>query len=176
MPFDESVCVPFLLRYPAAYGTEGRDVADPITTPDIMPTLLSLCGLETPDTVKGADMGPALAGETGEGRTGVLIACYHPFADWRTARGGRPFRGIRTQRHTFVRDRNGAWLLFDNVEDPFQMEILVNRAAAVPIQQSFDAELTRILESQGDTFESLEALRKRWDYAVDDDEAIPYSW
>ena len=174
VPYDESVCVPFLVRYPARFGTGGRAVPEPIATPDIMPTLLGLCGLETPAAVEGVDMGPVWAGEGGSERTGVLIASYHPFADWRTGRGGRPYRGIRTQRHTFVRDRNGPWLLFDNLEDPFQLDNLVNRAGVAQVQQSLDAELAAILQAQGDAFEAPEALRQRWGYAVDDQECIPY--
>ncbi len=35
--------------------------------------------------------------------------------------GGREYRGIVTKQFTYVRDLKGAWLLFDNVKDPFQL-------------------------------------------------------
>ena len=47
-PWDESIRVPFLLRYPALLGTEGRTIDLPINTPDIMPTLLGLSGIASP--------------------------------------------------------------------------------------------------------------------------------
>jgi arylsulfatase A-like enzyme len=52
-PWDESIRVPFLLRYPAALGPGGRTIDMPISTPDIMPTLLGLCGIDVPETVEG---------------------------------------------------------------------------------------------------------------------------
>ena len=174
-PYDESVCVPFLLRYPARFGTAGGVVADPVATPDIIPTLLSLAGLPAADTAEGIDVSPALAAKSSLSRDGVLIACYQPFADWRTARGGRPYRGIRTERYTFVCDLNGPWLMFDNRDDPYQLDNLVNRAVTAQLQRQLDSQLGGILEAQGDAFEAPEALLQRWGYAVGDDGAIPYS-
>ncbi|MFW6154169.1 MAG: sulfatase [Planctomycetota bacterium] len=173
-PYDESILVPQLLRYPARFGDDPREVTAPFATPDLMPTLLSLAGVATPDTAEGIDVADHLDGGPAPDRTGVLIANYHPFADWRTERGGRAYRGVRTGRYTFVRDRNGPWMLFDNHEDPYQLTNLVNKAAAADVQQRLDAELTRILAEQGDTFEPPETLRRRWGYTLDDAEAIPF--
>ena len=43
-------------RYPTTNGGENRKVMTPLRTVDIMPTLLSLCGLEIPDPVEGEDL------------------------------------------------------------------------------------------------------------------------
>ena len=32
---------------------------------------------------------------------------------------------LRTNRHTYVRNEGGEWLLFDNINDPFQMNNLI---------------------------------------------------
>ncbi len=173
-PYDESILVPFLLRFPQKYGNRARNITTPIATPDIMPTLLSLCSIPAPDTVEGLDFSPEPASLTVPEREGVLIASYHPFADWRTARGGRPYRGIRTDKYTFVRDRNGPWLLFDNLEDPFQLENKVNQNNLENIQTHLDTELDKILVEQSDAFERPETLRKHWNYNVNDREAVPY--
>jgi arylsulfatase A-like enzyme len=141
-----------------------------------MPTLLTLCGLTVPATVEGLDLSGMLDGKDAPERTGVLIANYHPFADWRTARGGRAYRGIRTETHTFVRDHNGPWLLFDNDADPYQLQNLVNRKAAATIQGELDAGLQALLMAQDDSFETPEQLRERWGYTIDDAEEIPYAW
>ena len=186
VPYDEAVLVPLLLRYPAKLGATRRQITTPLATPDIMPTLLTLAGLPVPSTVEGMDLSPLLAaasvetegsrrsgGAASPARTGVLIASYHPFADWRSARGGRPYRGIRTERYTFVRDRNGPWLLFDNAADPFQLDNRVNQSAFAHIQSELDTELSAMLAEQNDTFERPEDLRRRFGYEVDDREEIP---
>ncbi len=173
-PYEESIRVPFLLRYPRKYGREPRSIPTPLAAPDIMPTLLGMSGNDIPGTVEGIDLTPIIAGETKPERKGVLIANYHPFADWRTARGGRPYRGIRTERYTFTRDRNGPWMLFDNQEDPYQLDNLVDRSACIKIQTGLDTELAGILHEQDDAFDRPETLRKKWHYRVDDSGAIPY--
>lgn len=178
MPYDESVVVPLLLRFPAEYKV-GKTINLPLGTPDIMPTLLSLADLEIPDTVEGRDMTKLIHDEIRSEYQksdfcGVLIASYHPFADWRTERGGRAYRGIRTERYTFVRDLNGPWLLFDNKEDPYQLKNVVNKKAFKKVQEKLDNELEKLLKSQNDAFETPEELRKRWNYQVDDFEEIPY--
>ncbi len=175
MPFDESVLVPLLLRWPARYGQKARTVSIPLATPDIMPTLLAMTGTPVPDTVEGTDLTPALDSGIKPERSGVLIANYHPFADWRTERGGRPYRGIRTEHHTFVRDRNGPWLLFDNQQDPYQQTNLINKSAFNELQTKLDAELEQMLNEQNDPFDPPETLRKKWQYQIDDQENIPYA-
>src|SRR5690606_6676716 len=53
--YEEAVRVPFLLRYPGRH--EPGQVTDVcLNTPDIMPTLLGLMGLDIPDTVEGMDL------------------------------------------------------------------------------------------------------------------------
>ena len=54
-PWDESLRVPFLMRYPRKFGNKGRRVATPFNSPDIMPTLLGACGLTIPEGVEGTD-------------------------------------------------------------------------------------------------------------------------
>ncbi|MEI7834753.1 MAG: sulfatase, partial [bacterium] len=56
--FDESIRVPFLLRYPRLLGNVARTCPVPIDAPDIMPTLLGLCGQPVPASVEGTDWSP----------------------------------------------------------------------------------------------------------------------
>ena len=48
-PWDESIRVPFLLRYPAKYGRAARKTKAFLNAHDILPTLLGVCGLPVPD-------------------------------------------------------------------------------------------------------------------------------
>ena len=54
-PWDESIRVPLLVRYPRKFGRRARRVRTTINSPDLMPTLLGLCGLAIPDSVEGTD-------------------------------------------------------------------------------------------------------------------------
>ena len=126
-PWDESIRVPFLLRYPEVHGARGHKVNMPINTPDIMPTLLGLCGVTVPDTVEGMDYSGIVKGRRAPKDRAALIMCPSPFGEWVRSRG-REYRGVRTQRYTYVRDLNGPWLLYDNKKDPYQLQNLVGDA------------------------------------------------
>ncbi|MCL2639840.1 MAG: sulfatase [Phycisphaerales bacterium] len=164
--YEESVSVPFLLRYPDRFS--ARHVTASMATPDIMPMLLGLCGLSVPECVEGVNVL-----ESPE-RMGVLIASYSPFADHRVALGGRPYRGVRTPRYTFVRDLNGPWMLFDRETDPLQLKNVVGWREYAGVQAELDAELGRMLREQNDLFERPEELLRRYGYAVNDRGEIPY--
>jgi len=172
-PYDESIRVPFLLRYPAGLGREGRRVDWPINAPDIMPTLLGLSGLEIPTGVEGEDFSGALRGGNPPRVEGALLACVAPFGEWTREHGGREYRGVRTQRHTYVRDRKGPWLLFDNEADPYQTRNLCGTPEGAEIQADLDKMLARILERRGDTFEPGEVYIRQRGYTVDASGTVP---
>jgi arylsulfatase A-like enzyme len=190
-PWDESICVPFLLRYPAVLGREGKPavrlagktVDTPINTPDIMPTLLGLSGIEIPDTVEGADLSCRLVGS---GRDvlrqakeldddAALISCPSPFGQWTRANGGREYRGIRTRRYTYVRDLNGPWLLYDNEQDPYQLNNLCNKPEHGMLQKKLESILSQKLKQTNDEFLPSWEYIKKWGYVVDESGTVRYS-
>lgn len=177
-PWDESIRVPFLLHYPALFGKQARRMDIPFSTPDIMPTLLGLCGLEIPVTVEGRDFSPILRGEaeTVPDSDAVVLECYQPFGEWHRATGGREYRGIRTNRYTYVRDLNGPWLMYDNDEDPYQLNNLVDQASHSNIQENLDARLWELLRKRNDAFLPGEVYLKRHGYEVDETGTVPFVW
>jgi arylsulfatase A-like enzyme len=174
-PWDESIRVPFLLRYPAVLGPEGRVIDTPINTPDIMPTLLGLGGVEIPNTVEGMDFSNFLKGQADASDTVALISCPSPFGQWNRNRGGREYRGVRTARYTYVRDLKGPWLLYDNIKDPYQLGNLCNQSAHAALQHELEQILDRKLKETRDKFRSGRDYIKQWDYSVDDSGTIGYT-
>jgi arylsulfatase A-like enzyme len=167
-PWDESIMVPFVLRYPRAVPA-GRRTDTLINAPDLMPTLLSLAGLPTPTTVEGIDLAPAARGEPFEAPSSAFIANPTPFVEpipeW---------RGVRTTRHTYVRTLEGPWLLYDNAEDPYQMANLVADPAREGLRDELEDELSAWLARLGDDFQPREVLWKRFGYTVDKHFQMPY--
>ena len=92
-PWDESILVPFLVRWPRGLPAGGRTLSAPFGTPDIMPTLLGLCGIKIPATVEGEDRSAWLRGESPDTDRRALICCVTPFGEWTRTQGGREFRG-----------------------------------------------------------------------------------
>ena len=174
-PWDESILTPLLLRYPAGLGRGPRRIGSPVDTPDIMPTLLGLCGVEIPETVEGTDHSAALRrGEEPE-TDGALIACYAPFGEWVRQNGGREYRGVRTARYTYVRSLDGPWLLCDNQEDPYQLVNLCDDPSYGELQADLDALLQRKLAETGDGFPGGDDLVRRWGIVTDKLGNVPYT-
>ena len=174
-PWDESVRVPLLVRYPAAFGTGGKVVDAPINSPDLMPTVLGLCGVEIPKTVEGIDFSGLARGQGGPQVEAALILCVQPFGEWLRARGGKEYRGVRTRRYTFVRDLEGPWLLYDNDKDPYQMENLVNQPEHAAIQKDLAAILARKLQETRDEFLPGPKYLEKWGYKVNATGTVPYA-
>lgn len=174
-PYEESIRVPFLLRYPAQYGRGAAVCEAFLNAHDIMPTLLGICGLPIPPTVEGRDVSPVLAGQRDDGQA-ALLACFHPFGEWPRARGGVEYRGIRTARYTYCRGLDGPWLLFNNEADPYQLNNRVNQAAYASIQRELEGILQQKLDEMGDEFLDGESYIRQWGYPQDASGTVPFTW
>lgn len=173
-PWDESILVPFLLRYPAAHGKKGRTVDMPINTPDIMPTLLGASGIKIPDTVEGTDFSGIIRGKEQPKNNTALITCPAAFSNWKI-NGGVEYRGIRTQRYTYVRNLEGPWLLYDNRQDPYQLNNLCNKPEYAGLQKELESILSQKLRQTNDEFLPAQEYIKKWNYVVDENGAAPYT-
>jgi arylsulfatase A-like enzyme len=174
-PWDESIRVPFLLRYPRRFGKHGRTSKVLLNSPDIMPTVLSLCGAPIPATVEGKDRSNGLERTDTDDEDVALLVCYAPFGEWTRAQGGREYRGVRTQRYTYVRDLNGPWLLYDNKKDPYQLENLVSAPRREPLRRHLESLLARKLDEAGDRFLPANAYIAKWGYKTDASGTVPYT-
>jgi len=172
-PWDESIMVPFLLRYPAALGKKQKAIDMPVNTPDIMPTLLGLAGVRIPRGVEGRDISGVLRGKEVLADDATLITCVSPFGEWYRGKG-REFRGLRTRRYTYVRDLKGPWLLYDNQKDPCQMNNVVNKREFASLQKRLDDMLWRTLTAMGDDFMPGAKYIEKWGYKVDARGTVPY--
>jgi arylsulfatase A-like enzyme len=147
----------------------------PFNTPDIMPTLLGLAGLAVPASVEGTDYSAMLAGRAEGTNDAAMICCVSPFGEWTRADGGREYRGLRTRRHTYVRDLNGPWLLYDNQADPYQLDNLTGKARYADLQKGLDARLNHVLASRKDEFLSGWEYIRKWGYKTDKNGTVGYT-
>jgi len=165
-PYDESIRVPFLVKYPALLADKNRETDMIINTPDILPTLLGLSGIEIPESVQGDDLSDIITGEKEDYTDAALIQCITPFADYKKGIG-REYRGLRTKRYTYVRDLNGPWLMFDNLKDPYQMNNVVSAPEYAKVRKELDNKLMKKLKALGDEFRPGMEYIKKWGYVVD---------
>jgi arylsulfatase A-like enzyme len=150
LPFEESISVPLLIRYPEKikFGTTTDALLAPV---DIMPTLLSLADVKCPQ-VDGKDISAAAMGKGSDMQDAVLIMKSIPLStNWRV-NGNDAWRGVRTKRYTYARKSYSktSWMLFDNLKDPFQMNNLVDNPSYADLRKELDKKTDQLLVLAGD--------------------------
>ncbi len=83
--------------------------------------------------------------------------------------GQGAYRSIRTKRYTYVRNLEGPWLMFDDRNDPWQMNNLIGKAGYEEIGRDLDAKLHAQLKKIGDDFRSPHSYIEEWGLEVDPD-------
>jgi arylsulfatase A-like enzyme len=171
VPWDESIRVPFLLRFPALHGGEGRVVQTPINTPDILPTLLGLANVPVPAVIEGENLADLMRQPGTERDRAALIMSVASFV-----KEGEEYRGIRTSRYTYVQNVAGPWLLYDNQEDPYQMKNLVADPTRAALRNQLNERLQQELKRIGDDFQPRRHYTEAWGYNTrGEDGGIPYT-
>lgn len=139
-----------------------------------MATMVGLCGLEIPKACEGINHAHYVRGKKDACDAAAVIQSITPFGEWDRQSGGREYRGLRTARHTYVRDLNGPWLLFDNLKDPYQTTNLVGVRSAAELQERLEALLNRKLKERRDEFLSGQEYIAKWGYKVNASGTMPY--
>lgn len=164
--WDEASHVPFLLRYPALQGKAARKIRMPLTTPDISATLLGLAGVTVPPSFEGKNQIEVVRSGREDDARAALYMAVSPFSGAAT----KEYRAIRTRTHTYVRNQQGPWYLFNDEADPYQMDNLVPKPEQAALVHEMDARLQAEMDRIGDKFLTAEESTKAWGYNV-----FPYS-
>lgn len=153
-PWEESILIPGVVRYPAAVAA-GSEPDVLFSQVDMVPTLLGLARIETEQPMEGRDLSrylftPEHGGSApgGDAPSSVYLQGYTPTEQSEHP----PWRGIRTPRYTYARDESGPWVLYDNETDPYQLENLAGRPEHAELQAKLDAEVAQWFEKTGDSW------------------------
>ncbi|MCY1723472.1 sulfatase [Prolixibacteraceae bacterium Z1-6] len=161
-PYSESANIPFLISYPGMENTKGHTAEAAITTPDILPSLLSLCNINIPESIEGYDLSEIIKDPGKDPERAALYMNPCPFG---IAYPSNEYRAIRTANYTYVKTPEGPSMLFDNKKDPAQLYNLVNQEEWIEIQTKLDKELMRELARIGDAeIRSREYYLKKFGY------------
>jgi arylsulfatase A-like enzyme len=146
--YEESIRMPFLVRWPARIKGGTRSDAMGLNI-DFAPTFLAAAGLPTPAEMQGRSLLPVLEGRPpAQWRTSMYYRYYHDPGDHNT----RAHYGVRTRTHKLIyfwkRDQ---WELFDLVNDPYELHNLYGQPGQQALTASLKTELARLKNDVGDT-------------------------
>ena len=127
-PFDASIHVPGIIRYPGSIspGTRTQQIVNMV---DWFPTLCGLAGLRVPRSIEGQDRSEILRNSGDVEEDAAFIMNFSKWFDW--FENGAEWRGVRTNTHTYARWLDGREQLYDLQEDPFQMNNLAGKHLSV---------------------------------------------
>lgn len=157
-PYDESIRVPFIVRWPG-HVPAGRIAENNLGTMDLYPTLCGLAGIVPPRHCGGQDLSPVMVGQPGPDPASQFILVnnfqrnyFRTQLDPDGPNIFHPFRGVRTKRHTFVVYASGDWLLYDNLKDPYQLTNRINDPEYAEVKAELRKELEGWLAKAEDPF------------------------
>jgi arylsulfatase A-like enzyme len=157
--YEEAVRVPFLVRWPSRISA-GTTSDACLNTPDIMPTVLGLAGLPVPAKVEGMDLSHCAFGKSGPEPEAALLENTGACAAWED---GHEWRALRSKQYTYaVYRKDRKELLFDNLEDPYQLHNLADSPEQAQTLDHFRALLKARMKELDDTFEASTWYRDHW--------------
>ena len=147
-PWEESIRVPGVLRYPARVQA-GRTTDALLSHVDFAPTLLSLCGVKPSADMEGADLSRLVLGKTERGPESVFFQIFVPFDG-----DGTPFgwRGVRTSRYMYARGEKAPWVLYDLEKDPYERNNLAKDPSAEAVRADLEKRLGKWMMDTGDSW------------------------
>jgi len=158
--YEESLQMPFLIRYPAGFGTGTVDAI--ATNVDFAPTFLDYAGLPIPSYMQGRSLRPVLAGQVPDDWPEVAYHRYWMHKD--AIHNAFAHYGVRDQRYKLIYwynealDQPGArsgdeppeWELFDCVADPLELVNVFHDPAKAGIVRDMIAKLDAKMAEIGD--------------------------
>lgn len=148
-PWEESVRVPGVVRWPAAIRPRVSDA--PFSHVDVVPTLLGLAGIRPPGNLHGFDYSAYLRGKFKQVPEFAHLMIYtntegdeHP-----------PWRGLRSTRYKYARFAHERWLLYDLEQDPYEMGNLAHEPAMRKLADRFDKVIAKQMERTADRWTEL---------------------
>lgn len=148
--YEESLRMPFLVRYPREIGP-GTTNEHIVLNVDFAPTFLDYAGMEIPGEMQGRSFRSLLRGETPD--------------DWRDSFYYRYFMhlghyvyahyGVRTKRHKLIyyyeeEPDPPEWELFDLDKDPAELNSVYRNPACADVLEDLKQELARLRSEVGD--------------------------
>ena len=146
LAYEESIRIPFFVRYPGLIPDPGRRARQMALNIDLAPTLLELIGRKIPPGMQGRSLVPILRSKDATGRKSWLYEHYPVYPI--------PIPGIaavRTDTHKYITYQNNIRPpeLFDMVSDPKEKHNLIGTPRGKELLPRLKSELEKIKATTG---------------------------
>jgi len=156
--YDSDIRVPLIIRFPEN-KFQGSVITNQVRSIDIMPTILNILGGRSPESVQGESMLPLILGKQGGEALSAYSETYWP----RYHYGWSELKSLRKGQYKFIDAPKPE--LYDILEDPGELNNLVNKNAALA------HEMKRELEALIDRY-SAEGIEEAGPKTIDNDSLV----
>jgi arylsulfatase A-like enzyme len=155
--YEESLRMPFLVRWPAAIRPNSVQDKIAINT-DFAPTFMDAAGLSVPEAMQGRSLVPLFKGETpANWRKSFYYRYYHDPGHHNT----RAHYGVRTETHKLIHYwKKDQWELFDLKNDPNELRNIYSDPSQQQVIASMKQELFRLKKELKDEDQFAHELPK----------------
>jgi N-acetylglucosamine-6-sulfatase len=149
LAYEESIRIPFIVRFPALIKDPGRRAFQMVLNVDLAPTLLDVAGIEIPAHMQGKSLKQILMSPDAPGRKSWLYEYFPVFPI--------PIPGItavRTERYKYVEYQNDVRPkeLFDLTSDPKEMQNIIGTPAGKRLAEELLQEMNLLRKETGYRF------------------------
>lgn len=158
VPFEESIAIP-LIAYWKNHTYVG--VCDELIGLNDLPvSIAGLVGEKFQTPTDGKDLKDLFVRVDAKSYDSAYLCEYFPAHNWGD-KGGAEWRGIRTKQYTYaVTASNKDWLLFDNINDPYQKCNLVLNEEYQLIKDDLWRKLNHHIDENDELLKGKEFIKK----------------
>jgi tetratricopeptide (TPR) repeat protein len=137
--YDSTLQVPLLVRPAGSFKPTVKEVAQPVSLIDVMPTVLRLVRLQIPVQVQGHSLVGLMLNKEFSGQQGLYAETYVPYLQF----GWSPQSSFRLGRYKFIHSPRPE--LYNVIDDPLEMENLSggNQATANEYRELLEGLISR---------------------------------
>jgi arylsulfatase A-like enzyme len=154
-PHDYSNHIPFIVKYPGKLKAGSTSDAM-FGALDIMPTILGLMDIESPQQYDGIDISKALTSNDGNTQEFVPLWLYK-----RGVANNNNWRGVVTKDYTYAMGKAEDSIaltnvLYDRKKDPYQLHNLFNNPEYAEVKKNLEKLTYQWMETYNDKFYGVE--------------------
>ena len=155
--YEESLRMPFVMRYPRAIKPGSTDDHIILNT-DFAATFLDYAGLEPHETMQSESFRPILEGGDLPGWRDVMYYRYY-----RSHFNTPSHWGVRTKRFKLIYyNLSNEWELYDLEDDPMEMNNIYGEPGSAGTIEHLKSELKRLQNELNDTEDGFEGEMRAW--------------
>lgn len=160
--YDDITKVPFIIRAPEGSELNHSQINSPVSHIDLLPTMLDIAGIETPEILEGESILPLMKAKEQDAGRGVMMEFNRYEIEHDSFGGFIPVRCWVTNEYKLVINLFGKDELYSRTEDPHELNNLIDHPEFSAKRNELHDELLDYMFDKRDPFRTYEWAVRSW--------------